>query len=78
MIVSKLKFAATVLAALAVGFAYWKGRHDGATIAEARTATATIDQLRERGLINESVRELPACDLLRELDPDSVCDGLGD
>ena len=59
-----------------IGTAYLKGRADGAALAETRAMRATIEQLRERGLINEAVRDTSDCDLIVELG--GVCDDLGD
>ena len=73
---------AGVLCAALVAGAYGLGEWNGARMeraeAEARGAKATIEQLRQRGLINEAVRDVPACDLARELNPDSVCDDLAE
>lgn len=46
---------------------YLKGRADGASVAEIRGAKATLDQLKERGLINEDVRNADDCDLLADI-----------
>lgn len=43
------------------------GRAQGLKVAEARAAKATIEQLKERGLIDETVNNLDACDLLADL-----------
>lgn len=61
-----------ILSAIAiVSIAYlagqWQGRSAATEKAEARAAQATIEQLKERGLINESVSHLSDCDLIREL-----------
>ena len=62
-----------VLLGLVYGAGQYQGRSAATAKAEARAAKATIEQLKERGLINESVSGLSDCDLLRELDPDGVC-----
>jgi len=73
-----LIFAAGAL--LAIAAAYWAGQYHGASVAtaeaEARAAQATIRQLKERGMINDQISGLDDCALLRELDPDSVCNNL--
>lgn len=50
---------------------YAAGQHNGAQIAtaeaEARGAQATINAMKERGLINEAVRNMDDCRLLSEL-----------
>lgn len=63
------RFGAVCVLACAVAFGagYLAGRNDGANLAETRTATATINQLRKRGLINEAVDALSDADLCREL-----------
>lgn len=51
---------------------YLKGRADGAAVAEARAVQSTFNQLKERGLINEAVRNSDDCELLADLGV--VCD----
>lgn len=50
---------------------YAAGQHNGAQVAtaqaEARGAQATINAMKERGLINEAVRNMDDCGLLAEL-----------
>ena len=60
------------VATAAFGFGYGKGRTDGAAVAESRVMKATIEQMRQRGMINEDVRKLPDAALCRELG--GVCD----
>jgi len=62
-----------VAAALLVGGAYLKGRSDGYALGTAKGVSATMDQLEERGQINEAVRKTTECELARELNPGSVC-----
>lgn len=70
-----------LIGALACLGAFYAGKWHGAAVetaaAEARAAQATIRQLKERGMINEQVHGLDDCALLRELDPNSVCDNGG-
>ena len=66
--------ALALLAATHTGL-YLKGRADEAALAETRAMRATIEQLRERGLINEAVRDTSDCDLIVELG--GVCDDTG-
>ena len=70
-----LAACALALVVGAIGTAYLKGRADGAAVAESRAMQATIEQLRERGLINEAVRDASDCDLIIELG--GVCDDAG-
>ena len=60
-----------VIAALAAGavglITYAKGHSDGRDYERAKAALATLEQLEERGMINEEVRSLDDCDLLVEL-----------
>ena len=51
---------------------YMKGRADGAAVAESKAIQSTFNQLKERGLINEDVRNADDCDLVVELG--GVCD----
>lgn len=57
---------------------YGAGHHIGAQVAtaqaEARGAQATINAMKERGLINEAVRNMDDCALARELNADLVCE----
>ena len=66
------------MVAFAIGLAYtagqWQGRTAANANAEARGAKATIEAMRERGLINETVSSMDDCALLLDLNPDSVCD----
>lgn len=45
----------------------WHGSKIETAQAEARGAQATINAMKERGLINEAVRNMDDCRLLREL-----------
>lgn len=67
--------AAGVLASV---FSYNAGHHVGAQVAtaeaEARGAQATINAMKDRGLINEAVRNMDDCALARELNADLVCE----
>ena len=74
----RLYLAAGALAAFIAwsGAVYLKGRADCASVAEQRAMQATIEQLRERGLINEAVRDTSDCDLIIELG--GVCDDTGE
>lgn len=63
-----------VLLGVVYGAGQYQGRSAAMAKAGARAAKATIEQLKERGLINESVSGLSDCDLLHELDPDGLCD----
>lgn len=56
-----------VLLGVVYGAGQWQGRSAATAKAEARAAKATIEQLKERGLINESVANLPSADLCIEL-----------
>ncbi len=58
---------------LATGGAYFKGRSDGYALGTATGVSATMDQLQERGQINEAVRKTGECDLILELNPDGLC-----
>ncbi len=49
------------------GAIYLKGRSDGASVAETRAIKSTIEQLEQRGQINEAVRDTDAADLCIEL-----------
>ena len=51
---------------------YMKGRADGAAVAESKAIQSTFNQLKERGLINEDVRNTDDCELVVELG--GVCD----
>ena len=51
---------------------YIKGRADGDAIGESRGIQSTFNQLKERGLINEDVRNADDCQLVVELG--GVCD----
>lgn len=62
-----------VVGLLAFGLGELHGRQVATANAEARSAQATIKQLKERGMINEQVNHLDDCTLLHELNPDSVC-----
>lgn len=46
---------------------YIKGRADGAHVAEKKAIELTFQQMKERGLINEAVRNTDAVDLCIEL-----------
>jgi hypothetical protein len=63
---------AAIAASLVVGGAYIKGRSDGYALGTAAGVTATMDQLEERGQINETIRNLGECELIRELG--GLCD----
>jgi hypothetical protein len=65
--------AAVIAACVATGGVYLKGRSDGYSLGTAKGVTATMDQLEERGQINEEVRKLEECKLVLELNPDGVC-----
>lgn len=69
LIPNSLKFAAG--AALAIVAAWYAGNWNGARVeasaAEARAVKATLEQLKERGLIDEAVQTVSDCDLLVEL-----------
>lgn len=65
---------AVVVLSLAYMAGQWHGRDIATEKAEARAAKATIEQLKERGLINEQVRNISDCALARELNPGVVCD----
>ena len=65
---------AVIAASLAFGGAYLKGRSDGYALGTAKGVTATMDQLEQRGQINEEVRSLEECKLVRELNPGGVCE----
>jgi predicted Kef-type K+ transport protein len=56
-----------VAGGLLLGCAYVKGRVDGYALGAAKGVTAAIDQLEERGQINEAVRKVGVCDLIIEL-----------
>jgi hypothetical protein len=58
---------AALVAAVVGIFAYAKGNADGRAYEQAKQAEATLEQLEERNRINETVRTLDDCDLLREL-----------
>lgn len=58
--------AAGLFAAWSTGL-YLKGRADGAAMAEARAVQSTFNQLKERGRINEAVRNSDDCELLADL-----------
>jgi hypothetical protein len=58
---------ASIIAGLATGAAYLKGRSDGFALGAAKGVTATMDQLEQRGQINEAVRKTGECDLIVEL-----------
>lgn len=63
---------AGVVGLVAGSAGYVKGRADGAAVAETRAMKATIEQMRQRGMINEDVRGLPDPALCRELG--GLCD----
>lgn len=70
-------FARSLALAALLGFGaaslgYLKGIADGAAEAESRAMKATIEQMRQRGMINEDVRGLPDAALCRELG--GLCD----
>lgn len=52
----------------------WHGSKIETAQVEARSAQATIIQLRERGLIDGSVQKVPDCDLARELNALVMCE----
>lgn len=66
---------ALVAAFLAYNAGSFIGYRNGQAAADARSLKATIEQLRERGLINEDVRNLSDCQLVVELG--GVCDNGG-
>lgn len=70
--------AALIASGLLAGGAYFKGRSDGYAIGTAKGVSATMDQLEQRGQINEEVRNLEECNLVLELNPDGVCDQRAD
>ena len=59
------------VAALVAGvvgvIAYTKGNMDGRAYERAKQVREAMEAIEERGRINEEVRELDNCDLLREL-----------
>ena len=59
--------AAVLLAGVVAVLVYAKGHGDGRAYEQAKQAQATVDQLEERNQINDTVRTLDDCDLLREL-----------
>ena len=56
-----------VVIALASGAGYIKGRSDGYALGTAKGVTATMEQLQQRGEINEDVRNTGECELIVEL-----------
>jgi hypothetical protein len=69
LIPNPVKFAAAsaLIAAVAFSAGNWKGRTAATANAEARAAKATIQQLKERGLINEAVDDTDIADICIEL-----------
>lgn len=62
-----IALGAVVAFSVAVGGAYWKGRTDGRDLKVAEIAKATMKQLEERGVINETVRDADIADICVEL-----------
>lgn len=62
------RIAGAILAVcVAFGSGYIKGRADGRAIASKAAVEATFKQLRERGMINEDVRNSDITDICIEL-----------
>lgn len=76
LIPTPVKYAAVALFAVVLAYnaGKWRGASQESAAAEVRAAKATIEQLRERGMINEAVKDLSDCQLARDINPDSVCD----
>lgn len=72
LIPTPVKYAAVALFAVVLAYnaGKWRGASQESAAAEARAAKATIEQLRERGMINEDVARLSDCQLLSELGGD--------
>lgn len=64
---SSMRFVLMAAVAAAPVIAYLFGLNQGAENERARAIAAALERINERGDINEEVRELGDCDLLREL-----------
>lgn len=77
-VMANLKLLA--IASAVVVAAFFAGQWHGASVqraeSRAEVAEATIEQLRERGMINEKVKNLTDCELVRELG--GVCNNSGE
>lgn len=80
LIPTPVKYAAVALFAvlLAYNAGKWRGASQADAAAKARAAKATIEQLRERGMINEAVKDLSDCELIRDLGGMCPVDGVSD
>ena len=73
-----LKLAAIgLIMALPVG-AFLLGDNRGYERAQADADRRAIERLQERGMINEEIADLDACELLRELGGECLSDSSGD